>query len=61
MTEVSTPACSNAIAVEWRRVCGVTFLAARLGQCAAALVACLATSLATASRDNGRPSRVANR
>jgi hypothetical protein len=60
MTEVSTPACSSAMAAEWRRVCGVTFLAARLGQCVAARVACLVTSLATASRDNGRPCRVAN-
>jgi transposase len=34
MAEVSIPACSNAMAAERHRVCGVRFLAARLGQCA---------------------------
>jgi hypothetical protein len=49
----ATPACSSAIAAEWRSVCGVTFLAAMLGQLAAAVVACLPTSFSTASRDSG--------
>jgi hypothetical protein len=60
MTEVSTPACNSAIAAEWRRVCGVTFLAAMVGRLAAAVVACFVTSFSTASRDSGRPTRVGN-
>src|SRR4029077_15062221 len=55
-----TPACSSAIAAEWRSVCGETFLAAMPGQVRAALAACLPTSLGIASRDNRRPAPVVN-
>jgi integrase len=48
--EVSTPACSNCIAQEWRRTCGVTRLVANDGHSSPAVLACRATNRSTASR-----------
>ncbi|GAA2216523.1 hypothetical protein GCM10009850_119920 [Nonomuraea monospora] len=60
MVEVSTPACSSAIAAVWRKVCGVTCLDARVVQVRAATGTYLASRSATASRLRRPPVRLGN-
>ena len=60
MTLLTTPACRRFIAAVWRRTCGETVLVASVGQLRLAVVACLLTSRATASRLSARPRLVGN-
>src|SRR5437879_2136952 len=60
MTEVSTPAFRRVMAAECRSVCGVTCFSPIDGHALAAVAACLATSLSTASRESRPPGWVGN-
>ncbi|MCA1700340.1 MAG: hypothetical protein LC790_16150, partial [Actinobacteria bacterium] len=56
----SPPACRRFIAAVWRSACGETFLFLSVGQLRLAVVACLATRSAIASRLSVRPRLVQN-
>ena len=60
MTVLSTPACRRFIAAVCRSVCGETVLLVRVGQLWLAVVVCLVSSSAIASRLSGRPRLVGN-